>query len=183
MEFKDLVKSRRVQLGLTMEQVGRKVGVSKATVQRWESGEICNVRRDKIAKLANALQTTPAYLMGWDENEISYFSKNFEFLMRQNMVNLKIIEENTGIEFERLCSLINENDYPTTGELKIIAKYFCVNNSDMLSEPLYLYNYHKTPISNDLNQLHILINSLNEDGIKKVIEYIRDLSDKYRKND
>lgn len=73
MEFKDLVKSRRKALGLTMEDVAKGVGVSKATVQRWESGEIANVRRDKIAALANTLNTTPSYLMGWDD-EIEKYS-------------------------------------------------------------------------------------------------------------
>ena len=67
MEFKDLIKKRRLDLGLTMEELGKKIGVSKATIQRYESGEIKNVRRDKIAKLANALDTTPAYLMGWED--------------------------------------------------------------------------------------------------------------------
>lgn len=68
MEFKDLVKKRRNEIGITLEEVGKIVGVSKATVQRWESGEIKNIRRDKIEKLAKALQTTPAYLMGWEES-------------------------------------------------------------------------------------------------------------------
>ena len=71
MEFKDLVYRRRKELELTMEEVARKVGVSKATVQRWESGEIANIRRDKITLLAEALKTTPAYLMGWVDNDTS----------------------------------------------------------------------------------------------------------------
>lgn len=66
MLFKDLLKYRRLEIGATMEDIGKIVGVSKATVQRWESGEIANVRRDKIVKLAQALKTTPAYLMGWE---------------------------------------------------------------------------------------------------------------------
>lgn len=69
MELKDLIKNRRLELGLTLEEVGNIVGVSKATVLRWESGEIQNMRREKIAKLAQALVTTPEYLMGWGENE------------------------------------------------------------------------------------------------------------------
>ncbi|NDO18450.1 helix-turn-helix transcriptional regulator [Lachnospiraceae bacterium MD329] len=68
MEFKDLIKKRRHELGLTLAEVGKITGVSKATVLRWESGEIANIRRDKIEKLAQALQTTPAYLMGWEES-------------------------------------------------------------------------------------------------------------------
>ena len=67
MEFKDLIKARRLQLGKTLEEVGNAVGVSKATVQRWESGDIKNLRRDKIAALADALCTTTDYIMGWEE--------------------------------------------------------------------------------------------------------------------
>lgn len=68
MDFKDLIRDLRIRQGLTLEQVGDAVGVSKATVQRWESGEIANLRRDKIYKLSQALHTTPAYLMGWDDS-------------------------------------------------------------------------------------------------------------------
>ena len=67
MELCDKIKTRRLSLGLTMDDVAKEVGVSKPTVQRWESGVIANMRRDKIAKLAKALHTTPAYLMGWTE--------------------------------------------------------------------------------------------------------------------
>ena len=72
MELCDKIRARRQSLGLTMEDVAREVGVSKPTVQRWESGVIANMRRDKIAKLAKALHTTPAYLMGWTDNPINY---------------------------------------------------------------------------------------------------------------
>lgn len=67
MEFKDILKSRREELGLTLEEVGDAVGVAKATVQRWEAGVIKNLRRDKIGILAKTLKVSPAYLMGWDE--------------------------------------------------------------------------------------------------------------------
>ena len=65
-ELKDLIRVRRAQIGKTLEDVAKEVGVAKATVQRWESGEIKDMRRDKLVSLARALQTTPAYLMGWD---------------------------------------------------------------------------------------------------------------------
>lgn len=66
-ELKDLIKERRKEIGKTLEQVGKEMGVSKATVQRWESGEIKDMRQGKLRALAKALETTPAYLMGWDE--------------------------------------------------------------------------------------------------------------------
>lgn len=63
------IKELRLAKGMTLEQVATIVGVGKSTVRKWETGMIANMRRDKIALLAKALSTTPAYLMGWDEEE------------------------------------------------------------------------------------------------------------------
>ena len=62
------IKKLRTELGLTLEEVGKVVGVSKSTVRKWETGYIENMGRDKIALLAKALKVSPIYLMGW-ENE------------------------------------------------------------------------------------------------------------------
>ena len=67
MGIKDRLKKRRRQLGMTIEDVARLAGVSSATVSRWETGDIENMRLDKIALLAKALQVTPSYIMGWGE--------------------------------------------------------------------------------------------------------------------
>lgn len=68
-ELKDLIKDRRLEIGKTLEQVGKEVGVAKATVQRWESGEIKDMRKNKLVLLARALETTPSYLMGWEDKQ------------------------------------------------------------------------------------------------------------------
>ena len=64
------IKDLRQEKGLTLEQVAEVVGVGKSTVRKWETGMIANMRRDKIADLAKALGTTPAYLMGWKEEDV-----------------------------------------------------------------------------------------------------------------
>ena len=72
MDTKDMskrIKDLRLEKGLTLEQVAKVVGVGKSTVRKWETGMIANMKRDKIASLAKALGTTPAYLMGWKETE------------------------------------------------------------------------------------------------------------------
>ena len=68
-EMAKRIKELRTAKGLTLEQVADVVGVGKSTVRKWETGMIANMRRDKIASLAKALGTTPAYLMGWKEEE------------------------------------------------------------------------------------------------------------------
>ncbi len=70
------IKQLRLERRMTLEQVGDIVGVGKSTVRKWEQGTIANMGRDKIARLANALGTTPAYLMGWKEKTDSNNSPN-----------------------------------------------------------------------------------------------------------
>lgn len=65
MEMKEIIVKRRKELHLTLEEVANRVGVSRATVHRWETGVLRNPGRDKIAALAAALQVSPEYLLGW----------------------------------------------------------------------------------------------------------------------
>lgn len=65
MTLNDRLKAARTAKGLTLDEVAVKVGVSRQTIQRYESGVISNIPSDNIEKLAAALDTTPAELMGW----------------------------------------------------------------------------------------------------------------------
>ncbi|MCD8211532.1 MAG: LexA family transcriptional regulator [Oscillospiraceae bacterium] len=67
MDTGEKINRLRLEQNMTLEELGDKVGVGKSTVRKWEKGIIANMKRDKIAKIAEALGTTPAYLMGWDE--------------------------------------------------------------------------------------------------------------------
>lgn len=69
MDFKEKLKHLREQNNLTLQEIAEYIGVSKPTVQRWESGEIKNLKRDKIKLLSEVLNTTPAYLMGWSDDD------------------------------------------------------------------------------------------------------------------
>lgn len=60
----DIIKDRRIELGLTMKDVADYVGVSEGTVSRWESGNIANMKRSRIYKLAEALKISPLVLLG-----------------------------------------------------------------------------------------------------------------------
>lgn len=68
MEANALLKSRRKQLNLTQKDIAAFVGVSEATVSRWESGDIENMGRDKIAKLSEILKISPGQIAGYKED-------------------------------------------------------------------------------------------------------------------
>ncbi len=69
MDIQTIIKNRRIELGLTMLDVAKQVGVSEGTISRWESGNIANMRRDKIAALAKTLKLSPSVIMGWSNDE------------------------------------------------------------------------------------------------------------------
>lgn len=97
MKTNDLIKKRREELGLTLEQVGDFVGVGKSTVRKWESGLIKNMRRDKLSKLADILNLSPLDLMkddnssqwGDDEANIEYLQDKPELLDLYNEIRSK----------------------------------------------------------------------------------------------
>ena len=76
MEIKDILKNRRTELGLTQLDVANAVGVSEATVSRWESGDIANMKRSRIASLASVLKMSPSIIMGWNEEHEAHMPSN-----------------------------------------------------------------------------------------------------------
>lgn len=63
------IKARREQLQMTQEELAKKIGYkSKTTIAKIENGTN-DIVQSKVCDFAKALNTTPAYLMGWEESE------------------------------------------------------------------------------------------------------------------
>lgn len=69
MTIYERIKNRRKELGLSAEAVADALGVSRATIYRYESSEIEKLPTSTLEPLAKILRTTPAYLMGWVEEK------------------------------------------------------------------------------------------------------------------
>lgn len=65
------MKNRRKAIGLSAERIADILGVSPATIYRYENGDIEKVPGERLEPIARALQTTPAYLMGWEDDTSS----------------------------------------------------------------------------------------------------------------
>lgn len=106
METKDFIRNRRIELGYTMKELAEKVGVNEGTISRWESGDIANMRRDKIVALAKALNIPPITLMEMDvpepepkepgyEEALQVFTRSRKNLTKEQRMELarRILEE------------------------------------------------------------------------------------------
>lgn len=64
------IKELRKQKGMTIDELATKLNKNRATIYRYEKGDIENLPLDILEPLAKSLETSPAYLMGWDTKEL-----------------------------------------------------------------------------------------------------------------
>ena len=63
MQTNQFLKDRRLELGLTQAEIARFVGVSEATVSRWESGDIASMRQNRIAELGEIMRVDITWIV------------------------------------------------------------------------------------------------------------------------
>lgn len=124
MELKDMIKKRMQELHINNEEVARRMKVSPSTISRYLKGEITNIRRDKIKRLADALEVEVGYLMGWNEESnylgdyqenVDHLQSNPELLSLYNDIleneNLKLLfdksRELSPSDLEKVLVIIN----------------------------------------------------------------------------
>lgn len=80
MTIGDRIKQRRLELGLSADDLGKRINKNRATIYRYESNDIENLPTTVIPLLAKALETTPAYIMGWmSDEEIEHESEEIKY--------------------------------------------------------------------------------------------------------
>ena len=68
MTIGERIKQKRLELNMSQDELGKKVGYkSRSSIQKIEAAR--NLPLSKVSKMASALNTTPAYLMGWEDEE------------------------------------------------------------------------------------------------------------------
>lgn len=86
MKVNEIIKKRRKELGLTLKQVAEKLGVSESLISRYESNDVKNMGIDKIIPLAKVLDTTPAFLMGWENKKEEKSNLNIDTINTDYMM-------------------------------------------------------------------------------------------------
>lgn len=89
----DRIKTRRTELGLTIEELAHKMGYKdKSSISKIENGK-ADIPQSKIAAFADALETTPAYLMGWEEKPTAPAPRPIPkgFATMPEMANLPVV--------------------------------------------------------------------------------------------
>jgi transcriptional regulator with XRE-family HTH domain len=101
------IKERRKYLRMSADELGRRLGKDRSTIYRYEKGDIENLPLDILEPIAEALDTTPQYLMGWEE-----VKKNNDIItdvvvrMRTDSDFLSVVELLLTMDSEKLKNLL-----------------------------------------------------------------------------
>lgn len=119
-ENMDVLKEKRLEKNMTLEDVGKLVGVGKSTVRKWENGMIENMGRDKIVSLSKALDISPLEILGMNEQEIPESNTPFKGLKNNEMT-----ANNVNLYTSRRC-------FMTVGErMKARRKELCISADEV----------------------------------------------------
>lgn len=103
------IRKKREELGLSQTEFAKNIGVSKQTLYKYETNIITNIPSNTIETIAKALNTSPAILMGWEDektsNDTLYTTQIDELITKTKSLNKSGIHE-----------LIKYTDYLLTQE-------------------------------------------------------------------
>ena len=122
MTIGERIKKRRKELKIPVDTLADKLGKNRATIYRYENDEIENLPLTILEPLADTLQTTPGYLMGWDEmdeelNKIKHDLDIFDAKVSFHSIFNQIIksfgyevEENFATDLDGDTTILFENN-------------------------------------------------------------------------
>lgn len=166
MTIGERIKSRRLELGLSVDDIAYKLKKNRATIYRYESDDIENLPITILEPLANALETSPAYLMGWDNSENTYSDydelgsfygeiKKDVFRIRLNEIikecNVSIVDLSKllDVNVKTINDYLSGKSCPLMPTLLVLAQYFNINigwlmghNDDKYQHTLNLYTHN-----------------------------------------
>ena len=62
------IKELRILSGMSQEELGRRIGVQRAAINKYEKGSVTNIPILTIEKIAKVFEISPTYIVGWDVN-------------------------------------------------------------------------------------------------------------------
>ena len=108
MTLGEKIRTRRIELGMTMEDLGKKIGVQRSAINKYEKGIITDLKRSTIADLARALDVPPIYLLDDTPEDGDYYT-TIEQLSNGSLIQVLHQNPRLGILFDK-TSKMSEKD-------------------------------------------------------------------------
>ena len=100
--WNERIHEKRIEKGITLAQIADRLGVTEATAQRYERGNIKSIPYEHMCAYGEILNCSPAYLMGWDEEDPNIQNRD---------ADLEAIEKILSADGYALCCESYDDDY------------------------------------------------------------------------
>lgn len=134
------IKQLRNENGFTQEELGQKIGVKKAAIQKYENGSVVNIKKDRLKILAEVLSTTPSYIMGWAEFDEQLDTRKIKQEVDQMSHGTRIPilgKVAAGIPIEAIENLNGDEWEEIPDEMATQADYFALRIQGNSMEPKF----------------------------------------------
>lgn len=131
------IKDRRIELNMSVDELAKRLNKNRATIYRYEKGDIENLPVDILESLSKALDTTPQYLMGWNGEHASQkevtIGDVLKALRLSNNLTIEEFSKEIGIPVKEI-----ENYEARKGQIPVniihtVADFFGVSISDIIN--------------------------------------------------
>ena len=165
MNIGDTIKKYRLSSNMTLDEVAQRIGVSRQTMSRYETGVIANIPSDKIEAIANVFDISPAILMGWS---VSWESDVYEdyYSAKSDNARLAILQKN-GVPSDLSAEahrLFGYNNSSATPDLN------CVNGDPALTA--YLQELRTRP---EMRMLFSVAKDATKEDVERAVAVIEAL--------
>ena len=111
------IKSKREKLRISQTELANNVGISKQTLYKYENDIVTNIPSDIVEKLSFYLHCSPGYLMGWEDDDSSYYIDEKTIEIAQQIADNKEL----GLLFDAARTAAPE-DLKTTHDMLLALK-------------------------------------------------------------
>lgn len=170
MTIYERIKTRRKELGLSADKVAEALGVSRATVYRYESSEIEKVPASVLTPLAKVLKTTPGYLMGWEEEKEL---QPFDIYPAGDTVSIPVLGKVSAGLGNLAYEEVESSEKVSSDSIKGKDTYFFLRIKGDSMSPLFLENdlvLVRRQASIDSGSYGVVLID-EEDGVVKKVKY------------
>lgn len=124
------INQARKEKKMSMKRLGEIVNLHESTISRYEKGEIMSLDIEKMKEFAKALDTSPAWLMGWEDNSVG---KTIKQLRKEKNISLMEMAEELHISVDTLVEYEDGIREIPTYLINIFANYFNTTVDNLVS--------------------------------------------------
>ena len=192
--IRDRMKKRREELGYSYQNLADLTGMSKSTLQRYETGGIGNLPLDKLEILAKALRCSPAYLMGWADEDVSLTAHLIKATRIRAGMSIEDLSSASGLplslleDYERGTKKLNIEDLGKIASALNLSAY-SLADFDLATNMMTMdINNARYEYGEEYNQYARMIQAfgyLNHLGAEKAASAVEDLAkiQEYRRDE